>query len=305
MPEKHDFFSALGAAQEQNTSTSVSRSPFEEIVPLAPIPSDAVLSEEQRKVLGKVQEYTRRGTMPPQLVTRQQMIEDILARGFTQLEDVKRGPFTIVRLSPEGGRAIAKKSNRPDYYDFSSRVEADYVRQRHATLFPKGTNTPQPDAPARQPTPLATGSRQAEPGSAAAPKPKKSDGRKQPQGGDEVLPSVSGTFGAKELEGRTQVPAQQDEIAPERREQEQREEENRIAQSVAETVRGGEAKWDSSKVVIGSVLTYHGAATPERWVITEIDKHGDLYAREVSKPGLAGGFVGLNPELKFTTARCS
>src|SRR5438445_9093762 len=104
MSENRDFFTVLEATREVTVTPTPTA--IGEIVPLAKVPDDFILTEEETKSLLKVQEYTRRGTIPAQLVTRLQMIEDVIQRGFDQLTEVKRGPFEIVRLSPREGTKL-------------------------------------------------------------------------------------------------------------------------------------------------------------------------------------------------------
>lgn len=102
-----------------------------ERTPLPPIPSDVVLTPEEKEALTKPMEYSRGGTLnPPIQITRQQFIEDVLMRGFTKAEVQKRGPFSVVRLT--NPKFNLRKRN---YYDFQSAVERGYVMKRLAAAL--------------------------------------------------------------------------------------------------------------------------------------------------------------------------
>jgi hypothetical protein len=101
-------------------------------LPLADVPAGLILEPAERDVLLRTMEYTRKGSMRKRNVTRQQWIEDFLARGFTQLKEIQSGrtPLRLRIIAPErvDGRG------RPQFYDVQSAIEIAYVRRRHSEL---------------------------------------------------------------------------------------------------------------------------------------------------------------------------
>jgi hypothetical protein len=101
---------------------------------LAPVPDHVVLSPEDRKVLSRMDGYTRKGTMPEVKVTRQQWIEDILDSGFVKAEMLKFG------RAPERLRLThlcrTNEAGRPLFYDCQHPVEIRYATMRLAALKP-------------------------------------------------------------------------------------------------------------------------------------------------------------------------
>lgn len=103
--------------------------------PLPPIPVDEKLTTAEQAVLGRLMEYSRKGSMRPRTVTRQQWVEDFLTRGFTQIERLQfgRSPVRLRITAPER----TDRRGRPQFYEVQSAIEIAYVERRHAALFGK------------------------------------------------------------------------------------------------------------------------------------------------------------------------
>lgn len=100
--------------------------------PLAPVPPGIVLSEAEQAALSRMMEYTRKGSMPSVMITRQQWVEDFLNRGFTQLELFKHGraPARLRITAP----ARKGRGGRPQFYEVQSAIEIAYVQRRYKEL---------------------------------------------------------------------------------------------------------------------------------------------------------------------------
>jgi N12 class adenine-specific DNA methylase len=97
---------------------------------LAQVPTgdDVFASQAEKAALMRQEPYTRKGTMPERLVTRQQFIEDIFARGFTQRTDFRRGMAMVMKLEhPETHQ----------YYVLNRTFERSYADRRYKVLFPE------------------------------------------------------------------------------------------------------------------------------------------------------------------------
>ncbi|WP_415907079.1 hypothetical protein [Oleiharenicola sp. Vm1] len=137
-------------------------------MPLAEVPQGDVFASEAEKIaLLRQEPYTRKGTMPERLVTRQQFIEDFLTRGFNERREERRGVNLVTRFTnPTNGK----------YYVLTRRFEREYADRRYAVLFPEARKGEQPKA--GQPKPPAPAGEQpevrptpAKPAADAAPRP--------------------------------------------------------------------------------------------------------------------------------------
>lgn len=123
-------------------------------MPLAEVPQgDVFASEAEKAALLRQEPYTRKGTMPERLVTRQQFIEDFLTRGFNERREERRGVNQVTRFTnPANGK----------YYVLTRRFEREYADRRYAVLFPEAKKAEQ--LKAAQPKPPAdAGERKAAP----------------------------------------------------------------------------------------------------------------------------------------------
>lgn len=100
---------------------------------LAPLPEGIELTVAERAALSRMMEYTRKGSMPAVMVTRQQWVEDFLNRGFTELELIKSGraPARLRITAP----ARKGRGGKAQFYEVQSAIEIAYVQKRHKALF--------------------------------------------------------------------------------------------------------------------------------------------------------------------------
>lgn len=115
---------------EKNENIIVADADYE---PLAPVPAGIALSEAEQAALARPMEYTRKGSMPATVITRQQWVEDFLNRGFTQLELLKHGraPARLRITAPER----KGRGGRPQFYEVQSSIEIAYVQRRYKELY--------------------------------------------------------------------------------------------------------------------------------------------------------------------------
>ncbi len=110
-------------------------------VRLAPIPPAAIpRNEDERDALLETCDYTRKGEIPRMVVTRQQLIEDVLARGYVVM-DVSTNKRTSAVQSVALRNPVTKQ-----FYRFQRKGEVSYIQRRHAEVM---TKLGQP-APAQQ-----------------------------------------------------------------------------------------------------------------------------------------------------------
>lgn len=89
---------------------------------LSPIPDGVIILDEERDALAVECAYTRKGAIPSTNVTRQQLIEDVLARGYTKRATTERG-----------GRILSIKLENPEtgqFYRFNRKGEVSYANRR-------------------------------------------------------------------------------------------------------------------------------------------------------------------------------
>ena len=101
-------------------------------VRLAPIPPAAIpRNEDERDALLETCDYTRKGEIPRMVVTRQQLIEDVLARGYVVM-DVSTNKRTSAVQSVALRNPVTKQ-----FYRFQRKGEVSYIQRRHAEVLTK------------------------------------------------------------------------------------------------------------------------------------------------------------------------
>ncbi|HOC01123.1 MAG TPA: hypothetical protein PKM43_20535, partial [Verrucomicrobiota bacterium] len=101
-------------------------------VRLAPIPPAAIpRTEDERDALLETCDYTRKGEIPRMVVTRQQLIEDVLARGYVVM-DVSTNKRTSAVQSVALRNPVTKQ-----FYRFQRKGEVSYIQRRHAEVLTK------------------------------------------------------------------------------------------------------------------------------------------------------------------------
>lgn len=146
-----DLFELLG--QQPAAPAAVQDADAMSVAPLAAVPQgDAVFaSDAEKTALLREQPYTRKGTMPERMVTRQQFIEDFLARGFTERTEFRRGSVMVTKFeNVESG----------EYYILNRTFERAYANRRFDVLFPdRALGAKKVAGPARDGAPKKTENR--------------------------------------------------------------------------------------------------------------------------------------------------
>ncbi|AHF95013.1 hypothetical protein OPIT5_00320 (plasmid) [Opitutaceae bacterium TAV5] len=164
--------------------------------PLAAVPDGIDLTPAEKAALGRLMEYTRKGTMKPRMVTRQQWIEDLLSRGFTELQTMKwgRAPARLRIIAPNR----LNRRKQPQFYEVQSAIEISYVRRRHAEIF---GSSKRPEAFAEGPS--VESSQRQRPPTAIKPPPLQ---RQPVQRPTEPDPTGGRVPGERNVTGRPKVP---------------------------------------------------------------------------------------------------